>query len=167
MMKRYLAVALVALLMGAAGGGAATVGVLAYTHQGGSAYFTDCSASSPHDQDIGWATEYGVVNGYWDGTYHPGAAVTREQMTSYIMRSSAADPLVAVLLVDYAYFGGEIYGEAAYNEGRISYEDWVMFSDLWDWYMAMANFEASRSGAKSPVALAAVARTMEEYQGRD
>jgi hypothetical protein len=42
---------------------------------------------------VGWSYRYveyaadlGIVQGYWDGTYHPGE-VTRDQMAVYVQRA--------------------------------------------------------------------------------
>ncbi len=144
-MKRLLVIAAVALVMGAAGGAAATVGVLVYTHHGGSAYFTDVSSSSPHNEDIGWAYEYGTVNGFWDNTYHPSAAVTREQMATYIMRNTTGDPAMAWLVVDYMYFDEYYFGQQAYDRGDITYDEWMAYEDMFAWYSALVNYQATRA----------------------
>jgi hypothetical protein len=144
-MKRLLVIAAVALVMGAAGGAAATVGVLAYTHSGGSAYFWDVSPSSPHNEDIGWAYEYGTVNGYWDESYHPSYVVTREQMATYIMRNTTGDPATGWLVVDYMYYDGYYFGQPAYDRGDITYNEWMAHEDTFDWYSALVAYQASRA----------------------
>jgi S-layer homology domain len=145
-MKRYFAVAMVACLMGAVGGAATAVGVLAYSHRGGSTYFTDCSASSAHNEDVGWAYEYGIVKGM-NGLYHPTNPVTREQMTSYLMRQSTADIMSTIILMDLTYFSGVTYGYTAFMNGTISYDQYIMFSDYADWVQAMMTYETGQMGS--------------------
>jgi hypothetical protein len=93
-------------------------------HQPGSAYFSDVSASSPHDDDIGYLVEGGVVSGYSDGTYKPGDAVTREQMASYVNRVAGMTYLLTMCSVDWNYFGGYASGLQAYQAGRITYAEY-------------------------------------------
>lgn len=165
-MKGYVAVVVVALLMGAVGGAAATVGVLAYTHYGGSAYFWDCSSASPHDQDVGWATEYGIVKGYADGTYHPTAVVTREQMATYLMRQAVGDMVSSWLIVDYMYFDGYYFGQVAYDDGVITWEEHQTFADMLDWLTALIDYQADvMASSKDPGADAALALTAAQVMG--
>jgi hypothetical protein len=167
-MKRLLVIAAVALAMGAVGGAAATVGVLAYTHHGGSTYFTDVSYSSPHNEDIGWAYEYGIVNGFWDNSYHPGAAVTREQMATYMMRNVAGDPSLAWLIVDYMYFDGYYYGQPAYERGDITYNEWMSYENMFDWYWALVDYQATRAKleGRDPGMLAPAARALAAHRAK-
>jgi hypothetical protein len=57
-------------------------------------YTPPTTASFPDVPTDYWAYKHieycraaGVVNGYWDGTYGPGNAVTRDQMAVYVARA--------------------------------------------------------------------------------
>jgi hypothetical protein len=113
----------------------------AMTHQGGSAYFPDVSASSPHDHDIGYLYELGIVNGFGDGTYGPDIPVTREQMASYIVRAQLLTYTLTMMSMDYNYFGGYYTGEQAYLDGRISYEDYQASLGALLWATEFGNYE--------------------------
>lgn len=93
-------------------------------HQPGSAYFPDVSASSPHDDDIGYLVEGGMVSGYSDGTYKPGDAVTREQMAGYVNREAGVTYLLTMCSVDWNYFDGYASGHRAYLDGRITAQEY-------------------------------------------
>lgn len=116
----------------------------AMTHQGGSAYFPDVSASSPHDHDIGYLYEMGVVSGFADGTYGPSTPVDRQQMASYIARSHAVVFMLTFMSIDQNFFGGYYTGEQAYIDGRISYEDYQASVGALEWATAAANREFSQ-----------------------
>ena len=143
-MRRKALTAMMVVVLGFAGAALfAAVDRYIYVHHPGSFYFLDVASDSPHNEDIGYATEYGVVSGYGDGTYHPNEAVTREQMASFVMRSSAVDPVVAVLIVDNDYFAGYYYGITALQEGRITAEEYETFQSFLDWWYNMADYQAS------------------------
>jgi hypothetical protein len=155
-MRRVLAVGAV-FAVGLLGGvvGAYAFGV--YQHHAGSDYFTDCSASSPHDEDVGWAAEYPILRGLGDGTYHPTDPVSREQMTSYLMRQSPLDITATVMVMDDVYFGGYYYGIDAYNNGRITYDQYLGYKAANEWLRALFTYEmdfyyasGAMGGTKSP-----------------
>ncbi len=129
------------------------------THSPGSTYFTDVSPSSTFDHDIGFIYEYGVAGGYGDGRYGPGDLVTREQMAAYIMRQAAADTVLATVIIDDLYFDGYYFGYTAYQEGRISYDDYETMQSLLAWYIDLLDYQVSgpASPGKGPVGLANVA----------
>lgn len=52
--------------------------------------FRDVPASNPFRNDISWASAYGVANGYSDGTYRPGAAVTRDAFVAFLYRAAGS-----------------------------------------------------------------------------
>ena len=112
------------------------------THHGGAYYFSDCSATSPHDEDIGWLYEYGITQGFPDGTYGPSLNVTREQMASYVMRQTAADTALSVFVTDEALFGG-YYTYDAYFQGYITWEEYQAIQAMLDWYFALLSDQAS------------------------
>lgn len=152
-MRQKLLAALMMILLGFVG--AALYGAAEryiYVHHPGSFYFTDVNPLSPHDEDIGYAYEYGVVDGFGDGTYRPELNVTREQMASFVMRSSAVDPIVAVLIVDDFYFAGYYYGYTALLEGRITGEEYETFQSFLDWWFALSDYQAYRSSGSDKVA---------------
>jgi hypothetical protein len=49
--------------------------------------FSDVGGS-PHEGAIGAVAREGVASGYPDGTYRPGAYVTRAQMASFLARAA-------------------------------------------------------------------------------
>ena len=73
-MKRIMAVAAVALVIG---GG---VGVMATSH------FTDVPSDHPNRADIGTVAGWGGYSGYPDGTFRPDRRITAEQMATVLGR---------------------------------------------------------------------------------
>lgn len=58
---------------------------------GGTAYavarsFSDVPPSHPFYNDITWAEEHDIVNGYPDGTFKPSAVVTRQAAVAFLAR---------------------------------------------------------------------------------
>ena len=53
--------------------------------------FSDVSAGHPFAEDVEWAASAGVVRGYDDGTFRPGAVVTRQAAVAFLHRT---DPLL-------------------------------------------------------------------------
>jgi hypothetical protein len=155
-MRRKMLAAALMVLLGFVGAAlyAAAVQVV-YVHHPGSFYFLDVSPDSPHNEDIGYAVEYGVTSGYFDGTYRPEDPVTRQQMASFVMRASAEDPVVSVLIVDDLYFDGYYFGITALNEGRITQEEYETFQSFVDWWFGLSDYESTRStgGARVTTAL--------------
>ena len=141
------------------------------THQPGSAYFSDVSASSPHNEDIGFLVEYGVTQGTTPTTYTPAMSVTREQMASFLMRSTALDTAFSLVLWDLAYNNGYNFGYQAYSEGRITYDQYETYQSLLNWWVDLVEFEASRMGAPQRAGpaggLLSAARTMAARSGAD
>jgi len=154
-MRRKILAATMTVVLGFAG--AALYGAAAryiYVHHPGSFYFLDVSPDSPHNEDIGYAVEYGVVSGFWDGTYRPDDPVTRQQMASFVMRASAQDPVVSVLIVDDLYFDGYYFGITALNDGRITQEEYETFQSFVDWWFGLSDFESNRGQGGTQVAAA-------------
>jgi hypothetical protein len=54
--------------------------------------FIDVSSTHPFVDAITWLAEVGITNGYADGTFRPGASITREAVAAWVCR---ADALVA------------------------------------------------------------------------
>lgn len=134
----------------------ALLGVCAYNlyaqtadHYPGSSYFPDCSSASVHDHDIGFLAEYGITQGYPDGTYRPGEAVSREQMASYIMRQTVADWLGAWLIIDDVYFDGYYFGNQAYQDGRITWEEYQALLIVYDWMIQLMDYQASAMASQA------------------
>lgn len=48
--------------------------------------FTDVPDSNTFHDDIGWMSDNGIALGYEDGTYRPGADVTREELAGFMHR---------------------------------------------------------------------------------
>lgn len=123
------------------------------THHAGSYYFSDCSSMSPHDEDIGWLYEYGITQGFPDGTYGPSLNVTREQMASYVMRQTVADTALSVFVTDEVLFGG-YYTYDAYLQGYMTWEDYQAIQAVLDWYLALLSYQisaASQSESRDPL----------------
>lgn len=60
--------------------------VFRYT-DAGSAAFSDVSASSWYSQDVSRVSAAGVIQGYADGRFQPGAAVTRQEALTMLSRA--------------------------------------------------------------------------------
>jgi Tol biopolymer transport system component len=56
----------------------------------GTPTFTDVATNHPFFTEIEWAAARGIVTGFADGTYRPGAAVTRQSMAAYLFRADWA-----------------------------------------------------------------------------
>ncbi len=130
-----------ATCFGFAGG---LLGQATANHYAGSHYFPDCPATSPLDEDIGFAYEGGVVRGYLDGNYGPAGVVTRDQMATYTMRSFNASVVIAWLMVDYLYSNGYYFGADAYSAGRITYAQYVQNQKVLDWYSQLLNYQVAQ-----------------------
>ena len=52
----------------------------------GGADFADVSPGQYYASAVAWASANGIVNGYSDGTFRPGAAITREQLAAFLYR---------------------------------------------------------------------------------
>lgn len=48
--------------------------------------FTDVAGGAYYAQSVAWASANGIVNGFEDGSFRPGDAITREQMAAIFMR---------------------------------------------------------------------------------
>ena len=53
---------------------------------GGPQTFSDVTPSHPFYGEIEWLTGSGITTGYPDGTFRPGAPVTRQAMAAYLQR---------------------------------------------------------------------------------
>ena len=117
-----------------------------YGHYPGSYYFPDCSSASPHDHDVGYLYESAIVSGFPEGTYGPGMAVTRQQMASYIIRSQAIAYSLTFMSVDWNFFGGYYTGYQAYQDGRITLEEYQAATRVMEWATAAvrAQFDGMR-----------------------
>ncbi len=56
--------------------------------------FTDVGEEHPFSDEIAWMAEAGISQGYEDGTYRPGAPVTRQAMSAFMQRLNASFHLV-------------------------------------------------------------------------
>jgi hypothetical protein len=88
---RHVAVAVVGIVVLAAGSGALAGGA-----------FTDVSPSHPFSQQISNIVGAGITTGYEDGTYRPGAPVTRGAMAAFMGRG---------------------FGRVGYDEGTVTTDD--------------------------------------------
>jgi hypothetical protein len=74
------------------GGIAAACGISAL---GGTAFalqsFSDVPESHPFHEDIEWMNATGISEGYEDGTYRPGAPVTRQAMSAFMHRANSQE----------------------------------------------------------------------------
>lgn len=170
-MKRKLLVVSMMILLGSVGVALYGLGArYVYLHHPGSHYFLDVPTGSPHDEDIGYAVEYGVVSGYWDATYRPHEPVTRQQMATFVMRASSVDPVVSTLIVDEMYFAGYYFGITALEEGRITEEEYETFHSFLDWWFAMSDYHGGSPVAAPQLSVATklarqvMARTRESHR---
>jgi hypothetical protein len=53
--------------------------------------FSDVPDSNPFHGDISWMADVGIAEGFPDGSYRPGAAVTRQAMAGFMHRMSGTD----------------------------------------------------------------------------
>jgi hypothetical protein len=62
---------------------------------GGTAFalqsFSDVPESHPFHEDIEWMNATGISEGYEDGTFRPGAAVTRQAMSAFMHRANTQE----------------------------------------------------------------------------
>lgn len=56
---------------------------------GGGQSFSDVSPGHPFYDEIEWLAHAGITTGYPDGTFRPGAPVTRQAMAAYLERVNA------------------------------------------------------------------------------
>jgi hypothetical protein len=56
---------------------------------GGGPTFSDVPPSHPFSDEIEWLADSGITTGYPDGTFRPGAPVTRQAMAAYLERVNA------------------------------------------------------------------------------
>ncbi len=54
------------------------------------ARFGDVPDSHPFAVEIAWLVARGIANGYPDGTYHPGEAISREAMAAFLYRAAGS-----------------------------------------------------------------------------
>jgi hypothetical protein len=77
---------------------------------GGTAFalqsFSDVPESHPFHEDIEWMAATGISEGYEDGTYRPGAPVTRQAMSAFMHRANSQ-----VIVSDGALFTSETSAE--------------------------------------------------------
>ncbi|MEO6349374.1 MAG: proprotein convertase P-domain-containing protein [Candidatus Limnocylindrales bacterium] len=57
----------------------------------GEAPFTDVAITHPFCPEIAWMKAAGMTNGFADGTYRPGTAVSRQSMSAFMARLAGAD----------------------------------------------------------------------------
>jgi hypothetical protein len=88
---RHVAAAVIGVVVLAAGSGALAGGA-----------FTDVPPSHPFSQQIGNIVGAGITTGYEDGTYRPGAPVTRGAMAAFMNRG---------------------FGRVGYDEGTVTTDD--------------------------------------------
>jgi poly(3-hydroxybutyrate) depolymerase len=90
--RTRLAVGLLAVSLVAAASAAATIGPADATERGGGSSavaapsFTDVPVGHPFLADITWLAEQGIATGYDDGTFQPGAPVTRQAIAAFLHR---------------------------------------------------------------------------------
>ena len=78
-----------------------------------SAVFSDVAEGQWYNDAVIWAAENGIVEGYVDGTFRPGAAITREQLATLLYRFTTLNG------------GAEVKGEAVANLSGFSDADAV------------------------------------------
>jgi hypothetical protein len=74
-------------------------------------YFSDVSDDGPHAAGIGFVADWGITRGCDDARFCPTSPVTRQQMASFLYRSSGHHPDIgpvanALLINDAFYFEG-------------------------------------------------------------
>jgi hypothetical protein len=58
--------------------------------------FDDVPTDHPFAREIGWLADEGISEGYGDGTFRPGDAVTRQAMAAFLNRV-AGEPIIAII----------------------------------------------------------------------
>jgi hypothetical protein len=130
-------------------------------HQPGSAYFSDVQVSSPHNEDIGYLYEAGVAKGISATAYAPSLPVSRDQMASFLGRTSAEVYLLTMCSADWKFADGYFTGYRAYQEGRISYAQYQANFAAMQWATDAMRWEFSQM---SPDAMTApLAQTWLQY----
>ncbi|UCC68543.1 MAG: S-layer homology domain-containing protein [Armatimonadota bacterium] len=116
------------------------------THYPGSYYFSDCSPESPHDSDIGYLYESGIANGFTPDIYGPELPTSRQEMASFVARTEAVIYWLTFMSVDWNFFDGYYTGEWAYNDGRITLEEYQTATRVMEWSTAAvkAEFDSMR-----------------------
>jgi hypothetical protein len=92
--KKVLAVAAAGAIM-LTGGGVAVATVSASQNSGActeASPYPDVPQDSQFCQDIQWAKDKGITSGYTDGTFRPGANVSRQAMAAFLHRLSEDIP---------------------------------------------------------------------------
>lgn len=105
--------------------------------------FTDVGPGHPFEDEIGWMAEYQISEGYQDGSYRPGAPVTRQAMSAFMERLAATyhiveetrDPTASQIIsgaatcpVGYQALAG---GQQIF--GSFSHVVWQSYPDGRDW----------------------------------
>jgi hypothetical protein len=152
-MRRTLLLVAVATLSGAVGGLMAGWAATS-AHHPGSYYFTDCSPTSLHDQEIGFMVEAGVVRGVGEGLYQPQGPVTREQMCTYLARATTETWAATIVSVDRNFFAGYYTGYPAYTAGRITWDQYQVFENWLAWANEFVLWEAAQNIGQSSLASA-------------
>ena len=62
------------------------IGLEGTPEAGAGTAFTDVAGGAYYAQSVAWASANGIVNGFEDGSFRPGEAITREQMAAIFMR---------------------------------------------------------------------------------
>jgi hypothetical protein len=130
------------------------------THYPGSSYFPDVTPGTSYDHNIGYAVEYGVINGFPDGTYAPNLSVTRAQMPTFVMRQTVGDLNVCWMLLDVIYFDGYYTGDSAYQAGRITWDQYQAYESVRNWYVEMEAYQIAQMGGSGHPAPAALPESL-------
>lgn len=130
-------------------------------HQPGSVYFSDVATSSPHNEDVGYLYEGGIVKGISDDLYGPSLPVTREQMASFLGRTSAETYLLTMCSADWKFADGYFTGLRAYQEGRISYAEYQANSAAMQWATDAMKYQITQMN--SDAVTAPLAQTWLKY----
>lgn len=116
--------------------------------------YSDVAADSVYAPYIAWAAENGLVSGYEDGTFHPGASVTREQ--------------IAAILYRYAHYKGEKAEDPdssafnAFSDGADT-GSYAMDAMRWATAAGVLNGSGGRLNPKGTATRAQVAQMMLNY----
>jgi len=113
------------------------------SHNPGSSYFWDVAPGSVTDEHIGFLAEAGVTQGFPDGSYGPTLDVSREQMAVYLTRLIVSETVYTWLVIDDVYFGGYYFGWDAYQQGEITYDEYLDTQARLAWLVQLMDFTES------------------------
>ena len=147
---RKAATAVLVVAIGLLAASAYQVWATPVSHSPGSSYFWDVTPGSVTDEHIGYLAEAAVTQGFPDGSYGPTLDVSREQMAVYLTRLIVSETVYTWLVIDDVYFGGYYFGWDAYEQGRITYDDYLDTQGRLEWLLQLMEFTSNELASSAP-----------------